>query len=83
MAYAAAADNRDAGGGGQVWTWRGRTGKYVVFEAKFSCRVNRMMNDGRCVLNRIPLAEPSSLCPLQCQRGGSIAVNAVSRLLKR
>lgn len=54
---------RDADG----WWWQAgaererKEGEIRISEAKFSCRVNWMMNDGRCMLNRIPLAEPSCL----------------------
>ena len=63
MAYAAATGARDADG----WWWQAgaererKERKIRIFEAKFSCRVNWMMNDGGCVLSRIPLAQPSCL----------------------
>lgn len=63
VAYAAATGIRDADG----WWWHAgaererKKRKRRIFEAKFSCRVNWMMNDGRCMLNCIPLAEPSCL----------------------
>lgn len=37
--------------------------KTGIFEAKFSCRVNWMMNEGRCMLNRIPLAKRCASVP--------------------
>jgi len=50
-----------AAGGRQVRRGKKKKEENMYFEVKFSCRVNWMMNDGRCLLNRIPLAEPSRL----------------------